>query len=43
MYKAVKYNNRSEALTALQKMVERKKEWIEKTEQEFAMLRQQTG
>ena len=40
MYKAVKYNNRSEALTALQKMVERKKEWIEKTEQEFAMLRE---
>ena len=42
MYKAVKYNNRNEALTALQKMVERKKDWIEKTEQEFAMLRQQT-
>lgn len=42
MYKTVKYNNRNEALTALRKMVERKKAWIEKTEQEFAMLRQQT-
>ena len=41
MYKAVKYNNKSEALTALRKMVERKKEWVEKTEQELAMLRQQ--
>ena len=40
MYKAVKYNDRSEALAALRKMVERKKEWIEKTEQEFAMLRE---
>ena len=42
MYKAIKYNNKSEALAALHKMVERKKEWIEKTEQEFAVLRQQT-
>ena len=42
MYKTVKYNNRDEALTALRKMVERKMAWIEKTEQEFAMLRQQT-
>ena len=42
MYKAIKYNDRSEALTALQRMVERKKEWIEKTEQEFLVLRQQS-
>ena len=42
MYKAVKYNNRNEALYALRKMVERKKEWIERTENEFATLRQQT-
>ena len=40
MYKAVKYNDRNEALAALHKMVERKKEWIKKTEQEFALLRQ---
>ena len=39
MYKAVKYENRNEALAAFRKMVERKKEWIKKTEQEFYMLR----
>lgn len=43
MYKAVKYNNRNEALAALRRMMERKKKWIEKTEQEFTMLRQQTA
>lgn len=41
MYKTVKCNNRNEALTALRKMVGRKKAWIERPEQEFAMLRQQ--
>lgn len=43
MYKAVRYSDRSEALAALHKMVERKKEWIEQTEQEFAMFRQQNS
>lgn len=42
MYKAIKYDNRNEALAAFRKMVERKKEWIKKTEQEFNSLRQQT-
>ena len=42
MHKAVKYNNRKEAHDAFRKMIERKKEWIEKTEQEFAALRRQT-
>lgn len=41
MYKAVKYNNREEALAAFRKMMERKREWVEKTEQEFSQLRQQ--
>ena len=41
MYKNVKYNNRNEALAAFKKMVQRKKEWIEKTEREFSILRQQ--
>ena len=43
MFKAVKYNSRKEALAAFQKMVERKKEWVERTEQEFAMLRKQVS
>ena len=41
MYKAVKYKNRDEALDALRKMIERKKAWIEETEQEFVSLRKQ--
>lgn len=41
MYKAVKYHNREEALAAFQKMLNRKREWVEKTEQEFSHLRQQ--
>ena len=41
--KAVRYNNRQEALVAFRKMVERKKEWVERTEQEFAMLRKQVS
>ena len=43
MFKAVKYNSRKEALAAFRKMVERKKEWVERTEQEFAMLRKQVS
>lgn len=42
MYKAVNYSNRDEALKAFRRMVERKREWIEKTEQEFVSLRRQT-
>lgn len=41
MYKAIKYKSRNEALVAFRKMMERKKEWIEKTEHEFNMLRHQ--
>ena len=32
-YKAVKYNNREEALSAFRKMAERKRAWIRQTEQ----------
>ncbi|MBQ9555467.1 MAG: hypothetical protein IJV05_04510 [Muribaculaceae bacterium] len=42
MGKAIKYKNREEAVAALRKMIERKRIWIEQTEQEFAQLRQQT-
>ena len=42
MFKAVKYNSRKEALAAFQKMIERKKDWVERTEHEFTLLRQQT-
>ena len=37
-YKTVKYSNREEAAEALRKMIERKREWVEKTE-ELAKLR----
>ena len=37
-YKTVKYSNREEAAEALRKMIERKREWVEKTEQEFEEL-----
>jgi len=37
-YKTVKYSNREEAAEALHKMIERKREWVEKTEQEFKEL-----
>ena len=40
--KAVRYNNRQEALVAFRKMIERKKDWVERTEHEFTLLRQQT-
>ena len=42
MFKAVKYNSIKEALAAFQKMIERKKDWVERTEREFTLLRQQT-
>ena len=38
-YKAIKYSNKEDALVALNKMRQRKKDWIEKTVQEFAELR----
>ena len=37
-YEAINYNSRSEALAAFRKMVERKKQWVEKTEKEFEQL-----
>ena len=42
MDKAIKYKNREEAIAAFRKMIERKRIWVEQTEQEFAQLRQQT-
>jgi hypothetical protein len=41
MGKAIKYKNREEAIAAFRKMIERKRIWVEQTEQEFAQLRQQ--
>ena len=38
-YKAVKYSNKEEALIALNKMRQRKLEWIKETQREFAELR----
>lgn len=38
-YKAIKYSSKEEALNALNKMRQRKMEWINKTQQEFAELR----
>lgn len=38
-YKAIKYSNKDEAINALNKMRQRKKEWIDRTQQEFAELR----
>ena len=37
-YEAINYNNRNEALAAFRKMIERKKQWVEKTEKEFEQL-----
>jgi len=37
-----KFKDREEAINAFRKMIERKKAWIEQTEQEFARLRQQS-
>lgn len=36
-YEAVKYNSREEALMALQRMIQRKKDWEKKVQEEFAM------
>ena len=36
-YKAVKYSNKEEALIALNKMRQRKLEWIKETQREFAV------
>ena len=38
-YKAVQYSNKEEALIALNKMRQRKLEWIKETQREFAELR----
>ena len=38
-YKAVQYSNKEEALIALNKMRQRKMEWIKETQREFAELR----
>ena len=38
VYEPVKYHSREEAVKALQKMVQRKREWAEKAEQELAEL-----
>lgn len=37
-YEAISYSNRNEAIAAFRKMIERKKQWIEKTEKEFEQL-----
>ena len=37
-YETVKYRNREEAAEALRKMMQRKREWVEKTEREFEVL-----
>lgn len=34
-YETVKYQNCEEATEALRKMMQRKREWVEKTEREF--------
>jgi hypothetical protein len=39
MYKAIEYNSKEEVLAAYRKMIERKRKWIEETEQELARLR----
>ncbi len=38
-YKTIKYSSKEEAVNALNKMRQRKREWIDKTLQEFAELR----
>lgn len=41
-YEAVKYNSREEALAALRRMVQRKKEWEKKVvQEEFAIARKE--
>ena len=42
MYKAIEYNSKEEVLAAYRKMIERKRKWIEETEQELARLRERT-
>ena len=37
-YEAVRYNNQGEALAAFRNMIERKKQWVEKTEKQFEQL-----
>ena len=37
-YEAINYSNRNEALAAFRRMIERKKQWVEKTEKEFEQL-----
>ncbi len=39
MYTAIKYNTREDVVAAFKKMMQRKREWVEKTEKEFAQLR----
>lgn len=38
-YTAVKYKTRDDAVNAVKKMMQRKREWIERTEKEFRELR----
>ena len=40
-YKAVKYNNREEALAAFIRMRDKKREWIRKTETELKQMREE--
>ena len=37
-YQAIKYKSKDEAIAAFRKMIERKKQWMEKTEKEFEQL-----
>lgn len=40
-YEAVKYNSREEAVAALRRMVQRKKEWEKKVQEEFVIARKE--
>lgn len=39
-YEAIKYKNQEEAVSAFKRMIQRKREWIEQTEEDFRRLRQ---
>lgn len=41
-YKAVKYNSREEAMAAFIRMRNRRREWLEKTEENLLQLRTET-
>ncbi len=42
-YKPIKYNNREEALAALRRMVQRKKEWEKKVQEDFVLARKEAA